>query len=78
MKKKKSFDCVQMKWDIQQKLMKEYEGLTLEERKKLMEQKILADPILGPWYRKVRQQSAAPSAVAESKATYTVTKKRRK
>ncbi|MBM3859182.1 MAG: hypothetical protein FJ395_05980 [Verrucomicrobia bacterium] len=68
--KKKAFDCVQMKWDIQRKLRKEYEGLTVAERNRLAEAKILADPILGPWWRKVRKRSVEPMTVAESPAVY--------
>jgi len=70
---KKKFDCVQMKWEIQQKLRKEYEGLTLEERNRLAEQKINNDPILGPWWRKVKEHQANKARIAaEAQAEYRV------
>ncbi|HUT52651.1 MAG TPA: hypothetical protein VM658_04615 [bacterium] len=52
---KKDFDCVQMKHEIQRKLMKEFEGLSREERKKIAEERINADPILGPIWRNARR-----------------------
>lgn len=52
--KKKKFDCVKMKHDIQKQLLKDYEGLSLEERRKLTEERIAADPILGPFWRKIQ------------------------
>ena len=67
---KKSFDCVQMKWDIQQKLMKEYEGLSLEKRNSLMEKKISNDPILGVWLDGVRNESLKHAMVAEERVEY--------
>jgi hypothetical protein len=76
---KKKFDCVQMKRDIQHKLMREEQGLSVEERNRRTEQKVLADPILGPWFRKVKaRQPAAPSAVAEGRAVYRAKRQRRK
>ena len=50
--KTKTFDCVEMKNEIQRKLQAEYEGLSLEERKALMEKRILSNPMLGPLYLK--------------------------
>ena len=54
MKKPKPFDCVQMKWDIQQKLMKEYEGMSAKEACRAQRRKIEEDPILGPYVKKLR------------------------
>lgn len=67
---KKTFDCVQMKWDIQQKLMKEYEGLSLVDRKVLMEKAISDDPILGPWMERARRESHKQAMVAETRSKY--------
>ena len=53
MKKKKDFDCVQMKHDIQRKLMKEYAGLSLEERNRRSDQALAADPILGTFVKRL-------------------------
>jgi len=53
MTKKKEFDCVQMKHDIQQKLMKENAGLSAKERNRRLEQALAADPILGPFIKRL-------------------------
>jgi hypothetical protein len=47
-KKKKDFDCVEMKWKIQQDLLREEQELGREEAKK-RRQRVLDDPILGPF-----------------------------
>jgi hypothetical protein len=59
-----------MKWDIQQTLMKEYDGLSLEDRKRLMEKEISNDPILGPWLYEVRRKTLKHSMVAEENGVY--------
>jgi hypothetical protein len=59
--KPKKFDCVKMKNDIQQRLMKEFEGLSYEEQWAITEKRILSDPILGPFWKK-----AKPVAVVAS------------
>ncbi len=41
-----------MKNEIQRKLQTEYEGLTLEERKALMDRRIRSNPVLAPRYRR--------------------------
>ena len=51
--KNKKFDCVQMKHEIQQKLMKETAGLTAEERNQRLEESLAKDPILGPFVKKI-------------------------
>lgn len=48
---KKKFDCVQMKWDIQKKLAKEYTGLSREEISKKQIRKIRNNPILGKYLK---------------------------
>jgi len=53
--KTKDFDCVRMKHDIQQKLLAEFRGLSLEERRRLIERRIASDPVLGPFWRNVRR-----------------------
>ena len=72
---KKDFDCVQMKHDIQQKLMKEFEGLTLEERKKIIADRIAADPILGPLWKNSPRIRTAGLVTTESFATPEKTEK---
>ena len=70
MRKAKPFDCVQMKWDIQQKLLREEAGLSVEERNRRAEARALADPVLGPWFRQVQAVAGRSLAVAEGKAPY--------
>jgi hypothetical protein len=69
----KTFDCVQMKWDIQRKLREEEKGLSPNERHALMQRKILADTILGPWLQRVttrQSKQTAVACVAEAGAIY--------
>ncbi len=54
--KKKKFDCVEMKNDIQRKLLKEMKGLSPDEQCRFTEKRIQSDPILGPFWRKVRKK----------------------
>ena len=76
---KKKFDCVQMKWEIQRKLMREEQGLSTDERNRRCEAKALSDPILGPWFRKVEERRPAVAAVvAESRGEYPLPRGTRK
>jgi hypothetical protein len=68
--KRKTFDCVQMKWHIQQKLAKTEASMSVEERNRHAEEITSADAILGPWFRKVMEQHSQPSRVAEERAEY--------
>jgi hypothetical protein len=54
MMKNKKFDCVQMKWDIQRQIQKEYSGLSDKEADKIQMAKVAQNPILGPFCKKVR------------------------
>ncbi len=61
--KEKKFDCVRMKNEIQEKLLKEIEGLSLEERRERFEREVLSDTILGPLWlnsRKIRTSGLRP------------------
>jgi hypothetical protein len=53
--KRKKFDCVQMKHEIQQHIMKELKGLSPEEQRRWTEEHISKDPILGPFWRRARR-----------------------
>lgn len=53
--KNKTFDCVQMKWDIQNKQRKEFAGLSEADRRRIQAEKVQADPILGPFIQHLRQ-----------------------
>jgi hypothetical protein len=49
----KAFDCVQMKWAIQERLQKEFADLTPERRRVVTQQRTAQDSILGPFLRNV-------------------------
>ena len=53
--KAKKFDCVDMKHEIQQQLLNEMKGLKPKEQRRIAEERILADPILGPFFQRVRR-----------------------
>jgi hypothetical protein len=53
MRKDKKFDCVRMKWDIQQQIRKEFAGVPEAEAREVQMQQVAQDPILGPLYRRL-------------------------
>jgi len=53
--KNKTFDCVQMKWDIQQKQREEFAGISEADRRRIQIEKVQADPILGPFIQHLPQ-----------------------
>ncbi|MCI5113842.1 MAG: hypothetical protein D3921_05555 [Candidatus Electrothrix sp. AW1] len=53
MMKKKKFDCVKMKWEIQQQIEKEFAGLSDKEAHKVQMEKILRNDILGRFLKKM-------------------------
>ena len=59
MSKKKAFDCVQMKWDIQKKMAEEFKGMPEAEARAIQDKRIAEDPILGPFLKKVQNQRKA-------------------
>lgn len=54
MMKNKKFDCVQMKWDIQREISREFSGISDEEAHKIQMAKVMRNPTLGPFCKKVR------------------------
>jgi hypothetical protein len=56
MKPIKDFDCVQMKWDIQQKLLEEERLLGPEEAHRQRAERMRNDPILGPFLKRMRAE----------------------
>ncbi len=54
MTRDKKFDCVKMKRDIQQEIAKESLGVPDEQSHKIQMQKVMQNPILGPFCKKVR------------------------
>ena len=61
MKRAKDFDCVEMKWDIQQRLLAEFHGMSREEVREDQHRRIAADSLLGPFLRKVPTCSPTPT-----------------
>lgn len=59
--KHKKFDCVQMKWDIQRKQREELAGLPEPEQRRILMERVAADPILGPFLERVRNATRAPT-----------------
>ena len=53
--KKKTFDCVQMKWDIQRKQREELAGMSEADRRRVQTERIQADPILGPFIQRLKR-----------------------
>jgi hypothetical protein len=49
----KEFDCVRMKWDIQQRLMKEFQEINPQSARQIERDRIAADPVLGTILQKV-------------------------
>ena len=58
MMKDKKFDCVKMKWEIQQKIAKEFSGVSDEQAHKIQMETIMQSPILGPFCEKIRLQKS--------------------
>jgi len=64
--KQKTFDCVRMKWEIQEKQRTEFAGLSSEDRRRIQAERAATDPILGPFLRRVRHLvTLAPKSPAE-------------
>ena len=51
--KQKQFDCVKMKWEIQQQIEKEFAKLSEKEAHKIQMGKVLKNDILGAFMKKV-------------------------
>lgn len=49
----KNFDCVWMKWDIQQKLAREFAGSSDENANKAQMERVSKNHILGPFLKKI-------------------------
>lgn len=61
--KKKTFDYVQMKWDIQRKQREELAGMPEADKRRVLMDRIKADPILDPFVQRLNP-SPAPSSQA--------------
>ncbi len=62
MKPIKGFDCVQMKWDIQQKLLDEERLLGREEAHRRQDERVRNDAVLGPFLKRMRAQEIRKAA----------------
>jgi hypothetical protein len=51
--KAKEFDCVQMKWEIQQQIRKELAGVPEAQARERQMRLVAQDPILGPLYQRL-------------------------
>lgn len=60
MKKSKTFDCVKMKWDIQQQIRKEFAGVPEAEAHERQMRQVARDPILGPLYQRLTARKQSP------------------
>ena len=56
MKPEKDFDCVKMKWDIQQKLLEEVRLLGPEEAHRMQDERVRNDAILGPFLKRMEAE----------------------
>ena len=56
MKPMKDFDCVQMKWDIQQKLLEEERQLGKEEARLRQDERVRNHPVLGRFLKRMEAQ----------------------
>lgn len=56
MKPTKDFDCVQMKWEIQQKLLEEERQVGKDEARTRRAQRLRDDPILGPFLKRIEAE----------------------
>ena len=65
MRGKKDFDCVEMKWKIQQQLLSEVQALGAAEARKRRKQRVLDDPILGPFLAKLTGRSTRSEPVSQ-------------
>ncbi len=59
MKAEKIFDCVEMKAEIQERLMREVAELGEEEARKQRDERLARDPILGGFLRAKKAMSPA-------------------
>ena len=66
--KHKDFDCVQMKWDIQQRLLDEETRLGEAEARSRREERLRNDPILGPFLQRLeaREHGRASESLGET------------
>ena len=57
--KNKTFDCVQMKWEVQQQIRKEFAGIPEDQAREIQIRQVAEDPILGPLYRRLASEKTS-------------------
>jgi hypothetical protein len=57
--KNKKFDCVQMKWEIQQEIRKDFAGVPEDQAHEIQMRQVAEDPILGPLYRRLASEKTS-------------------
>ncbi len=62
MPKSKKFDCVKMKWMIQQRILTDFAGVPPNEALQIQKKQIEQDPILGPFLKRVIKINGKPAA----------------
>ena len=55
MLKTKRFDCVRMKWDIQQQILQEFKDVSPDQVREVRRRQIEGDPVLGALLQRVRE-----------------------
>lgn len=63
---KKTFDCVEMKHDIQQKIMMETSGMSDHEKQRWTENLIMSDPILSSIRKNARKTRSSERSFSSS------------
>lgn len=59
--KNKKFNCVKMKWDIQRRIAEEFASVSDEEAHRVQMERVVSDPILGPFCKEVGAAKKASS-----------------
>lgn len=54
----RSFDCLRMKSEIQERLLDELQGLTPREQRRWIDQRLSASPVFGPMWARLKRETA--------------------
>ncbi len=52
MVKKKEFDCVRMKHEIQEQILREFAGMSPDQQRRRTREMIESEPVLGKWWKR--------------------------
>ncbi|MEK6713236.1 MAG: hypothetical protein AABY41_03475 [Nitrospirota bacterium] len=53
-KRQKAFDCVGMKWEIQQEIAREFKGYSEKKMHDKQKERIVQNPVLGEFVSRIR------------------------